>query len=343
VNAKATFFLPGLNTAFFSWMMKYRIYRLIGLVILAYILNKVDWAQMRQALFKANYLWLVAAFVLNAPQIGLKSVRWQMLLAAQKHSLKLVDAFLFYLSSFFLGVITPGRLGEFTKALYLRQESITNLARGFSSVLVDRLCDLYLLLLLGLVGVVYLTSWTGGGLFVWGGIVCVLLFPLGFLYSGRMGKVLQLLYNKVLSPKIPELVKGGAEQFLKGCQEILGWHLFLAELLTMLAYTLFFFQCFLIAQALALPISFLELTLIMAMTNLFTFLPVSISGLGTREAALLFLLSPRGISLELILAYSMSVLVVFFVGTGIIGALAWWMRPLKFLHSKRIPSASPSV
>ena len=95
-------------------------------------------------------------------------------------------------------------------------------------------------------------------------------------------------------------------------------------MLSVLAHGLFFYQCFLIAQAYSLPISYFALAVIMAMTNLFTLLPISIGGLGTREAALLFLLGPMGIGMEWTLAYSISVFVVTFVITGLMGATAWW-------------------
>ena len=87
-------------------------------------------------------------------------------------------------------------------------------------------------------------------------------------------------------------------------------------------------------MALELPITYMEIIPVMALTNIFTFLPISISGLGTREAALAFLLLPRGISLELILAYSMGVLLVFFVAGGLMGAVAWFLKPVAIKFSK---------
>ncbi|GAI33117.1 unnamed protein product [marine sediment metagenome] len=78
----------------------------------------------------------------------------------------------------------------------------------------------------------------------------------------------------------------------------------------------------------------MEIIPIMAITNIFTFLPISISGLGTREAILSFLLLPRGISLELILAYSLEVLLVFFVAGGLMGVVAWFLKPVDIKFSK---------
>lgn len=131
-------------------------------------------------------------------------------------------------------------------------------------------------------------------------------------------------YQRIVEPRLPIFLKEGVGQFTDALRALYQWRLWQAGVLTLLAHSLFFYQCFLIAQAIKLPISFFTLTAIMAMTNLLTLLPISIAGLGTREAALLFLLGPMGIGLEWVLAYSISVLVVTFVITGVMGATAWW-------------------
>ncbi|MCK5243607.1 flippase-like domain-containing protein [bacterium] len=309
-------------------MLKFKVWRFLGVVIFVYILYKIDWPQMTSVLKRINLQWIIIAALINIPHLWLKSTRWQFLLAVQNKTIRNREAFLLYMSSLYLGVVTPGRLGEFAKAIYLRQAGITTISHGFSSVLVDRLFDLYLLFLLAMAGLVFLTPWPGSDAFGWAGFAGAVIVPLIFLFSGRTEQLISLLYKKVLASKLLKFAKEGGEQFGQGMRELMTCRIYRAGLLTLVAWLLFFFQCFLIAKALELPITYMEIILVMAITNIFTFLPISISGLGTREAALCFLLLPRGISLELILAYSMGVLVVFFVAGGLMGAVAWCMRPL---------------
>ena len=141
------------------------------------------------------------------------------------------------------------------------------------------------------------------------------------------------IYQKVLVFKLSKDAKEGVEQFLKGMRELMTWRIYNAGLLTLFSRSLFFLQCFLIVKGIGLPITYMEIILIMAITNIFTFLPISISDLGTREAVLSFLLLPRGISLELVFAYSMEVLLVFFVSGELMGTAAWFLKPvnIKFL------------
>ncbi len=311
-------------------MLKHKIWRLFGLVIFVYILYKVDWSQMTSLFKRINLQWIIIAILINVPHLWLKSTRWQLLLAMQNKTIRNRETFLLYMSSLYFGVVTPGRLGEFAKAIYLKQAGITTISHGFSSVLVDRLFDLYLLFLLAMAGLVFLTPWPAADTFGWAGFAGAVIVPLIFLFSGRAEQLISLLYKKVLASKLLKFAKEGGEQFGQGMRELMNFRIYRAGLLTLIAWSLFFFQCFLIAMALGLPITYMEIILVMAITNIFTFLPISIAGLGTREAALCFLLLPRGISLELILAYSMGVLLVFFVAGGIMGAIAWWMRPLVF-------------
>lgn len=285
---------------------------------------------MASVLKRTELLWIIIAALINIPQLWFKSTRWQSLLFMQGKTIRNGEAFLLYLSSVYLGVVTPGRLGEFAKAIYLKQERITSVSHGFSSVLVDRLCDLYLLFLLAMAGLVFMTPWAGAETLGWTGLAGAVGVPAIFFLSNRTQRFFSWLYQKVLASKLPEAAKEGAEQFVKGMQALMTYRIYGAGLLTLLAWSLFFLQCFLIAKAIGLPVTYMEVIPIMAITNIFTFLPVSISGLGTREAALCFLLLPRGISLELILAYSMGVLFVFFIAGGIMGAVAWWVRPLEW-------------
>ena len=91
--------------------------------------------------------------ILNIPHLFIKSYRWNYLLKQQSINYSAVQSFLVYMSSLYVGFITPGRLGEFVKTLYLKSDKGINISKGFSSVLVDRLFDLYLLIILGFIGI----------------------------------------------------------------------------------------------------------------------------------------------------------------------------------------------
>ncbi len=62
-------------------------------------------------------------------------------------------AFSFIWRPLYLGNLTPGRAGDFAKVFYLKQDLKLSTGKGITSVLVDRVFDLYLLLVLGGLGI----------------------------------------------------------------------------------------------------------------------------------------------------------------------------------------------
>jgi len=70
---------------------------------------------------------------------------------AVHYSLK--NTFLVYWSGVYAGIITPGKLGEFIKVIYLKADKGISISKGFSSVLMDRLFDMYLLTVLAFIGI----------------------------------------------------------------------------------------------------------------------------------------------------------------------------------------------
>ena len=121
--------------------------RLIGLFILLFILSRIDLRELLSLLFHINIYYLLLAVVLNIPQLFFKSYRWNFLLKQQNINYSPVQSFLIYMSSLYIGLITPGRIGEFVKVYYLKSDKGISISKGFSSVLADRLFDLYLLII----------------------------------------------------------------------------------------------------------------------------------------------------------------------------------------------------
>jgi len=245
------------------------------------------------------------------------------------YSLK--NAFLVYLSSIYAGIITPGRFGEFVKLLYLKSDKGISLSKGLSSVLLDRLFDLYLLIILGVIGISrfgVLGKISDTSLIL---AIVVILTPLFMLNKQLMGKSLRSLYNIVLPKNVNDKMKETFEEFYNGLNQLINPKLIFSGLLTCLAYLLFFIQCYLIVIAMGISIDFISITLFMAISNLISFIPISISGLGTRDATLIYLFSLIGIKPELAVSYALLVFFLFFIVGGLLGAVAWWLRPLE-LH-----------
>ena len=305
--------------------------RLIGPVVLLFIiLSKVDLLKVFLSLAKINALLLLFVSFLNIPQIFLKSLRWKQMLGTQSIQYNMKNAFVVYWAGIYAGIVTPGKLGEFIKAVYLKSDKGISLSKGMSSVLIDRLFDLYLLIILGFIGIWkcdILGKLSNISLLL---LFILVLFPLVILNKQLAGKVVGLIYKSVIKKKfqLRDKIEERFEDFYNGVHQLINPNLLFSGFLTCIAYMVFFIQCCLIAIAMGISVNFITITLFMSISSLISLVPISISGLGTRDATLIYLFSLIGFKPEIAVSYSFLVFIVFFVCGGLMGAVAGWMKPV---------------
>jgi hypothetical protein len=302
--------------------------RLIGILLLLVLVSRIDLHKTRALLSNARWDLVGLTVVLNLPLIGFKAVRWRQLMSAQVIRYRFSHAFSAYFGSIFIGLLTPGRLGEFVKALYISQDCGIPMGQAFSSVLADRLFDLYVLFLVGGAALVSLTN-EKSGLLMLVGSTLLLSIPLAIFLNDRafrwmkaIGLKLGHIGRQMFSPG------GWLVEMRDGLQQLTWLWLLAATTLTVVAYIIFFGQCYLLALALGLKIGFVQVSFAVALGSLVTLLPISISGLGTREAAIIAYLGSVGVPAEMALGFSLLVFVTFYVAGGLMGAVAWWIKPV---------------
>jgi uncharacterized protein (TIRG00374 family) len=302
--------------------------RVIGLALLVILIARLDLNRVCQVFADADPRLMVLSITAVVPLILVKTIRWQGILRAQAIRFALWPALLAYFSSLFIGFLTPGRLGEFSRALHIQRDQDIPFAQAVSSVLADRLFDLYALLSVGSAALLTLALGTGEILVV---ILLIVLLTLplilflhgaAFAWIQRIGSKLGTVGRKLFAPDgILPGIRAGLRQ--------LTWQWMLFSIaLTVLAYGIFFGQCYLLALGLDLPVGFVPVMFAVALGSLVTLIPISISGLGTREAAMIAYLSSAGIDAESAISFSLLVFVTFYIAGGLIGAAAWWIKPV---------------
>lgn len=309
-----------------------KLIRLLGPLLFLLILSRIDLGRMAETITAIRVDLLLGALVLYPGLILLKAWRWRLLLRQQHINYGLAPAFVVYNSSLAAGYVTPGRLGEFVKALYLRQDEAVPLGKALSSVLMDRLFDLYLLLMTACVGMATFSlpgrlSTAAMAMLLLAGLV-----PLLLLIPGVARRLMVLLIKALPSVgpgRYRGEIKRTLDSFQRGMEQLLSIRLLFPLLVTVVAYAVFYLQCYVIAAALRLPLSYAYAAFCVSVASLLALLPVSISGLGVREATFIALLLPLGVTAELAVSYSLLILLVFNVFGGALGALAWFSKPLK--------------
>lgn len=311
-----------------SWL------RILGLLLLAFLLWRLDLKRMAGILRQATPSLVAAAVILNLPQITLKALRWRGLLRSHQIYYGRTDSILSYFGSIFIGLLTPGRLGEFVKAWHVKQDCGVPVSRALSSVLVDRIFDLYALLLFG--GAALLsTAHSRYGTLMLLESAAILVLPLILLLNNRVFELCRRFAIR-LGKWTAKLVQEGSwlmelRAYMKSLD---AGSVIIAIALTSAAYCLFFLQCYLLALALNLGIGILPVSFAVALGSLVTLIPISISGLGTREAAMMAYLGAAGVTPEKAVGYSLLVFLTFYVAGGLMGAIAWLIKPVSLQEAR---------
>jgi uncharacterized protein (TIRG00374 family) len=298
----------------------------IGLILLTVILYHVDLEEVWRQLKLSDPVLLSAAIILIVPQVALRAFRWQKMLSRQAIHCPFRYALSFYFASIYIGLLTPGRLGEVAKAFFLKQRGWASISQALPSVIADRCLDLYCLMMVALIslyplGLGFQSRMTTG-------LICiaVALSPWLLLYhwqsSGRVGMLRKIISN-LLSKKRGEAFAS----FSQNAGQLLSCQIAYLLIVTVASYGIYFLQTFFIARAIGLGLDYLTVAMVVSIAILVGFIPVTIAGLGTREAVFIFLLGRFGISPASALSFAFLYNLVYIVCVGLISAVFWMRLP----------------
>lgn len=285
-------------------------------------------ARLAAAFVGADARWLALAAPAFLAFTLAKALRWLGLLRLARTPYPASRALAVYQASAFLGFVTPGRVGDFAKAAYLQRDLGTPWSAGVASTLADRALDLVGLAAVA-AGALALAAPPGPlrGLLLGALAMAALAAPA--LVSPR----LQRLAARALARVAPTSRASGAlqrpvERLADELERLWSPRLLPLALLTAAGFACLFGGAFALARALGLPIDLATTTYVVAAASLVALLPVSVSGIGTRDAALVVLLAPHGVAPAQALSFSLAYLGYSVVFSNGLGALCWLRDPL---------------
>lgn len=282
--------------------------KLIGAILLIVLLRKVDISLIVSRIRSGNLYFLCAAVFFQVIVIFIRVMRWRYILKILKVRVCFYNALKAFWSGLYLAAITPGKLGEISRAYFIVEDS-PSIARPMLSVFIDRLADAISLLLFGILASYFYLNELGQlnklliFLLVGSGLSIVLIFLKRNMFYIFFRKIAHKFVSK---EKIP-LRENLDFHFLEG------WKINNCILLfsfILLGWLVFFFGWWLLAKALYIKISFLKIMLTISIATIVSILPISIGGLGTRDAAVVFIFSKMGIMKDAALSFSLLIFAV---------------------------------
>jgi glycosyltransferase 2 family protein len=300
--------------------------RLLGpVLLLAVLLRLDDGRQVLRVIADAAPWPLVAAVALNVVNIHLKVVRWDVLLRTRSIVYPIRKAWGAFLTSLYIGMLTPGRVGDVLRAQYLRHDLGVPWSEGIASVVMDRLCDLYVLAVFVAIGVLRFGSALVGRLAIvtWIGLALTVLLPLLLLIPGVLDRPMRAVYGRFAR----EGAGGGVDGFLEALRAQLGRSLLLTIPLTVATFLVNYLQGWLIASALGVQVSFFDVVCLLSIASLLGLMPISVSGVGVRELFFALIFPTLGYAAEMGVSFGLLVFVVMYLAIVAGGFVSWMISP----------------
>ncbi len=297
---------------------------LIGIAIFLFLLTRINISDTFSILINANPIYFVIAVILIIPMLLLEAFRWHFILRQLGINYPFGESFSMFASSLFIGSVTPARLGEFVRVGFLKGHS---LGKSFFSVFIDRISDIAFLLGAGYIGMFFFAVALGQQLF-WLSIAIVGFIVLSTIMIVRQDivkMVLRIVFSRIVPEKFKPELKVAFYDFYRSLFTLLNFKSVSVVLfLTLLSWLVYYFMVFSLSRSLGIEISFIYLATSVSIAGLLSIIPISISGIGTRDAALVFFFGLIGIRSEFAIALSALILVMMALSAAV--CFPFWLR-----------------
>ena len=299
----------------FSWLIK-----LFGVSLFIFILKDVDWNICLKEMSKISIASFLTALVMIQLGYLLKAKRWQIILTHYKVNIPILKLYEIFSIGTFLGVITPGKIGDFGRLFYIKKS--IEFKKGLSSLFIDRIFDLICLGILGFFSIIYFETnfkISDSTAIHFGGEKKFLFVLLLLLIV----TVYMILRKKIIS--IFKIILDGFKNFISFLKQLI---------LTLISMILIYGAFIVISYDMNIGINHLGLFFGIILIGLLSLIPITILGIGIREFSMVYLFELYGIGFDKAIAMALIILVIQLIST--IPGIVWFSKnPLKISNIKR--------
>ncbi len=307
----------------------------ISIILLIFLFKQVDEKSVLETIKHANKSFLFLAFIIFSLSYILCLFRWQMLLKAVKIHLPLKRVIISFSGGIFFSLFLPSTIGgDLMRSIDL--SSHTKRPREvIATVFLDRLSGFVGLVLLALISLVF--GWRLVGdksvLFSIAIITAVLIAILLALFNKFIFAKISKLLHSPNAGKIRELIKDLHQEihFFRHHKKVIIYNLIISVIVQTIGPLTFFA----ISRSLGLKLNIIYFFVFLPIIGAITLLPISIGGLGLRDATAIFFFAKAGVGKDL--AFSMSLInFSFILISGLLGGLIYvfTIRHRRIQHHK---------
>lgn len=306
--------------------MKYvRWLSLIGVGIFVYVIWQTGISNILQSFNSINYM-IIFSFLFLPVIYLLQAWKWHKILEIQGIDVNFWQLMKVHLIGVFYGTLTPGRAGSLLKAIYLKKIVDKPAMELTSSVMLERLLDFLCVCSLAIVGAFLFVQDSRNILLPIIIVLIVFIFGMSIIMSKRnfirLMNIFSFLIPNKLKSRLDEYVDSFYRRMIKKSQ------LLYPGILTLVTWCAVYFGSYIIALSLGVQLNWFVFISLFSLATIISLIPITISGIGTRELTLITLLAPFGVPKEITFTISILSVVIYLLIPSFIG---WF---LSLVHHK---------
>ncbi len=308
-----------------SWK---RLLRLLGPAIFILLFMKVVDTKATLNILKEIRPDMALVSILLFPIVNAAlTIRWWLIVRRLELKVSLNWLFQITYISWFLSALPLLGISPLSKLLYLKAER-KPVSQSVVSIACDKLFDILGLMVFGFFGLIYFPRGLFKESYVWIVLATVVLSILILLVFGRsIWSVIMQLFKRYTGKRLQK-IGSNLEEDLKGFWSGFNIRFFILILGISIAIGLLrSLVLYILALALGINVGFGLIVACRAVIGIVNVIPISISGLGTRDAVLLMTLPLAGVSKEAAIALGFLAF-VWTMGSKFSGIFFWLKRPL---------------
>jgi uncharacterized protein (TIRG00374 family) len=293
---------------------------LVTVIAVWYLVSAFNFSQAIKLVVDIDVVYFGLAILVGFLGIIISTVKWKVLLGAKGEDLSLWVLLRTYCAGVFYNAILPSTIGGDAVRATRLSSTVEEDIEAYSSVYMERFTGVVALSGIALIGVLVggVNNYPKASILVVSISVSVGLLALIFASASGQGLVDRLL------PILPGLIQDRIGDFYysvrgyRSYRQSLVWALIISiifQLLTIVFHLI-------LAQGLEISISFAALLVVVPISQVILFAPISVQGYGVREVVYVVLFGGVGVGSEQAIALSLSVQLIGLAQSAIAGLIS---------------------
>lgn len=292
---------------------------IVGIIIFVYLFVNIGIEKILDTFSLIKPLHVIIAFFFMIPLLFITNYQWQLILRKQKIAISPLDSLKILLMGYFYSFVTPGGLGSYIRIFYLKEKSKEPIEKCISNILIFDVITLFSTLFFATIGGVFLIGYLPNVFILVFTILMIVIFLFIFFIKKERGeKFLKTLLNFFVSDKLKEKVSFSINSLYKDFPKTVD--LISPFLIALIGGFVYYSELYIIATFFLIDVPYIFFILVIPIGLIVGSIPITILGLGTREAMLIAIFSIFGVMPEKIVAFGLFWAVLALLVLGSLGA-----------------------